>query len=32
MFENEARCEENIRESAENRGVQISLALNSKEE
>ena len=31
-FENAARCEENIRESAENRGAQVSYALNSEEE
>ena len=31
-FQNPARCEENIRESAENRGAQVSFALNSEEE
>ena len=32
LFENPARCEEDIRESAENRGAQVSFALNSEEE
>ena len=31
-FENPARCEENLRENAENRGAQVSFALNSEEE